>query len=196
LLTAKCAAPIPAPSRSCSCKWESSSIDPRRCNLWFGRWFSRSGSRICRKRPRRMRTYIVSISSTLESPFHSELCRVESRQQLECRIGTANRDCMKRLFSMNESAIEQAVRGTRAAAEAVSLDRKRSGFRQSSRPLRRPQSFAQRRSQPSLVSTCATACTCYREHHPDGAPAGHQDSAHARNAGSAPRLPYPRLAAR
>src|SRR5689334_1862189 len=31
--------------------------------------------------------------------------RVESRQQLECRIGAANRDCTKQLFSMNESAI-------------------------------------------------------------------------------------------
>jgi hypothetical protein len=37
--------------------------------------------------------------------FSSELVSVGLRQQLECRIGTTKRDCMKQLFSMNESAI-------------------------------------------------------------------------------------------
>ena len=40
------------------------------------------------------------------------------RQQLKCRIGGPNRNCMKRLFSMNESAIGWAGPGTGAAAEA------------------------------------------------------------------------------
>src|SRR5689334_18149843 len=37
--------------------------------------------------------------------FHSELDCVGLRQQLKCRIGAPSRDCMKRLFCMNESAI-------------------------------------------------------------------------------------------
>ena len=42
--------------------------------------------------------------------FHSELDCVGLRQQLKCRIGAPNRDCKKRLFSMNESAIRWEVR--------------------------------------------------------------------------------------
>jgi len=41
---------------------------------------------------------IIQLSSTLESPLRSEFGRVQSRQQLECRIATANRDCMKQLL--------------------------------------------------------------------------------------------------
>ena len=71
-----------------------------------------------------MRTYIVSFSSTLESPLHSEFGRVQSRQQLECRIGDRQSGLYEAAVFDERIGYLMGGPGTGAAAEAFSLDPK------------------------------------------------------------------------
>ena len=100
-------------------------MDPRSsCTLWSGRWFSRSGSHTCKLRPCRMRTYTVSISSTLESPLHSEL-------DLRWVAPTSEVSHRRPQSGLYEAAVfDERIGylmggpGPDAAAEALSLDPK------------------------------------------------------------------------